>query len=115
MATVAYLDIDQGSDFTSILELENDDGTPMDLTGFQVYSQFRKSYNSAIGYSFEATVVSPTNLGKVQLKLSGLNSSAIRPGRYLYDVEIISISNVKTRVVEGILTINAEITKIPVP
>jgi hypothetical protein len=113
MATLAYLDIDQGSDFTSILELENDDETSMDLTGFQVYSQFRKSYGSTVGYSFEASVVSPANLGKIQLKLSGINSSAIKPGRYLYDVEIISVNNVKTRVVEGILTINAEITKIP--
>ena len=43
MAITAYLDIDQGSDFTSVIELENNDGTPMDLRGFSVYSQFRKS------------------------------------------------------------------------
>lgn len=113
MAISAYLDIDQGSDFTTILELENDDETPMDLTGFQVYSQFRKSYGSTTAHSFEASILTPPSHGKLQLKLSGVNSSLIKPGRYLYDVEIISITNVKTRVVEGILTINAEITKIP--
>jgi len=113
MAISAYLDIDQGSDFVSVLELENDNGTPMNLIGFQVYSQFRKSYGSTIAHQFEATIVSPATLGKVQLKLSGINSSLIKPGRYLYDVEIISATNIKIRVVEGILTINPEITKIP--
>jgi hypothetical protein len=113
MATVAYLDIDQGSDFVSILDLENDDGTLMNLTGFNAYSQFRKSYGSAVAYSFETSILAPATNGKLQLKLSGINSSLIKPGRYLYDVEIISGTGVKTRVVEGILTINAEITKIP--
>jgi hypothetical protein len=34
------------------------------------------------------------------------------PGRYLYDVEITSSSGTKTRVVEGIVTVNPEITQI---
>jgi hypothetical protein len=113
MAISTFLDIDQGSDFISILELENDDETSMDLTGFQVYSQFRKSYGSVTAHAFEATILSPANLGKIRLKLSGVNSSLIKPGRYLFDVEIISTASIKTRVVEGILTINPEITKIP--
>jgi hypothetical protein len=112
MAITAYLDIDQGSDFTATLELENDDSTPMNLVGFQVYSQFRKSYGSNIGYSFNATI-SETNNSVVVLSLPGTVSSTIRPGRYLYDVEIISQTGIKTRVVEGILTINPEITRIP--
>ncbi len=113
MATISNLYIDQGSDFIIILDLENDDGTPMDLTGFQAYSQFRKSYGSATAYSFEASIPAPVSGGKVKLRLSGANSSLITPGRYLYDVEVISLPATKARVVEGILTINAEITKIP--
>ena len=112
MATVAYLDIDQGSDFSAIMELENDDGTPMNLFGFNVYSQFRKSYMSTTGYSFVATI-EDTATGKIKLSLPGLTSSSIKPGRYLYDVEIMSNVGIKTRVVEGIVTINPEITKIP--
>ena len=41
--------------------LENDDGTPMNLTGIAVYSQFRKSYNSTVGYSFTSTMVDALN------------------------------------------------------
>jgi len=112
MAVTAYLDIDQGSDFTAEFQLENDNGTLMNLTGFTVYSQFRKSYRSSTGYSFTTQVTNPTQ-GKLTLSLLGNASSAIKPGRYLYDVEVISSGGLKTRVVEGILTINPEITKIP--
>lgn len=113
MAISAYLDIDQGSDFTVEFELENDNSTPMNLLGYQVFSQFRKSYSSVSGYSFIATIPNPATAGKIKLSLPGTTSSTIKPGRYLYDVEILSSNNVKTRVVEGILTINPEITKIP--
>lgn len=112
MATVANLEIDQGSDWVSEITLENDDGTPMNLFDFTVYSQFRKSFGSLIGYSFVASVLDATN-GKISLSLSGITSSGIRAGRYLYDIEIISGNNVKTRVVQGIVTINPEITRIP--
>jgi hypothetical protein len=113
MATIAYLDIDQGSDFLARMELENDDGTPMNLAGFSVYSQFRKSYGSTIAYTFNASILNALN-GVITLEYSGINSSATKPGRYLYDVEIIDgASGRKTRVIEGIVTVNAEITKIP--
>lgn len=36
MATVAYLDIDQGSDYTVRMDLETDDGNLLDLTNHQV-------------------------------------------------------------------------------
>lgn len=112
MAQFAYLDIDQGSDFTAVFELENDDNSPMDLAGFQVYSQFRKSYNSLIAYQFVASIVDQAR-GIISLYLSGSASSSIKPGRYLYDVEIVGVGNTKARVIQGVITINAEITKIP--
>lgn len=113
MAMTAYLDIDQGSDFTAVIDLENDDGTPMNLSSTQVYSQFRKSYNSSTAYAFTCEILDAIN-GKFALKLPGVTSSNIKPGRYLYDVEVFnSTTNSKSRVVEGIITINAEITKIP--
>lgn len=112
MAITAYLDIDQGSDFTAEFTLENDDETPVLLYDMSVYSQFRKNYNSPIGYNFDAKITDPKS-GKITISLSGIESSDIRPGRYLYDIEIVSAIGIKTRVVEGIITINAEITKIP--
>lgn len=111
MATVVYLEVDQGSDFSSIIDLENDDGTPMDLSLFTVYSQFRKSYGSLTAYNFDASIFSATE-GKIRLALGGAYTSAIKAGRYVYDVEIVSSSGSRTRVLEGIVTLYPEITKI---
>ena len=111
MATVAYLDIDQGSDFIVSMNLENDDGTPMDLYQYTVHSQFRKSYNSTTGYNFTCAVIDPTN-GIISISLPGSESSLIPAGRYLYDIEIASVS-VKVRVLEGIIVLTPEITRIP--
>lgn len=112
MAITAHLDIDQGSDFVAEFTLENDDETPVQLGGFSVYSQFRKNYRSTNAYNFQTAVTDPIN-GKISLSLSGSSSSNIKPGRYLYDVEIVSSDGAKTRVVEGIVTINPEITRVP--
>lgn len=112
MATTTHLDIDQGSDWVTEITLENDDSTPMNLNGYLVFSQFRKSYGSSVAYNFTASVTNAAQ-GKIQLVLPGIASSSIRAGRYLYDVEIFNIHGGKTRVVEGIVTINPEITKMP--
>ena len=113
MAMTAYLDIDQGSDFHVTIDLENNDGTPMNIAGTQIHSQFRKSYNSSTAYAFVCEIVDGVN-GKFSLTLPGVTSSNIKPGRYLYDVEVYNSSlNSKSRVVEGIVTISPEITKIP--
>ena len=113
MATITYLDIDQGSDFSAIIDLQNDAGTAMNLSGMEVYSQFRKSYNSAVGYSFTCAIENALN-GTISLKLPGETSSNIKSGRYLYDIVIVDpMQDIKTRVIEGIITIHPEVTKTP--
>lgn len=111
MAITANLYIDQGSDFIADMELTNDDGSSMNLTGFTAYSQFRSNYNSLTAYSFITSIPDPVN-GKLRLTLPGTTSTTIKPSRYLYDVEITNGTN-KIRVVEGMVILNAEITKIP--
>ena len=71
----------------------------------------RKSYQSSTFYVFTASVYdAPT--GKIRLQLTPTQSEAIPAGRWLYDVEITSTTGAKTRVVEGIVTVNPQITQI---
>ena len=109
MATVSNLYIDQGSDYSSIITLTNQNGTVMNLTGYTVQSQFRKSYQSSASTSFVATVYNAT-AGQIRLQLAATASSAIAAGRYLYDIEIIG-SGERQRVLEGIVVISPEITR----
>jgi hypothetical protein len=111
MATVANIFIDQGSDYSNIVTVTASNGQPLDLTGFTVASQMRKSYSSSVAYNFSASILS-ASLGRVRLQLTATQSEAIPPGRYLYDVEITSPGSSKTRVVEGIATITPQITQV---
>lgn len=112
MASVVDLNIDQGSDFSKVLTVVNDNGTPVNLTGYTAYSQFRRGYTSATAYAFTVTV-SNAALGQITLSFTGAASSIIKAGRYLYDVEVVSLTS-KLRVFQGLVTINPEVTKIPV-
>lgn len=110
MATISNLFVDQGTTFSTIISLKNADGTAMNLTGYTVKSQFRKSYQSSSATNFIASVYNAT-AGQIQLQLSAAASSALKAGRYLYDVEITSPATEKFRVIEGIVLITPEITQ----
>lgn len=111
MATISNLFIDQGANYSNIITVAANTGSPLNLTGYTVKSQMRKSYTSSTFYNFTASVYDVDN-GKIRLELTAAQSQAIVPGRYLYDVEITSGAGNKTRVVEGIVTVSPEITQI---
>lgn len=111
MATVANIFIDQGSDYSNIITVAAANGQPLNLTGYTVASQMRKSYSSSTAYAFTSSIYS-ADQGKVRIQLSAAGSNAITPGRYLYDLEVTSPGGSKTRVVEGIVTISPQITQI---
>ena len=112
MSTITNLYIDQGATFNSVVTLRNQDGTAINLTNYSVKSQFRKSYQSSVANNFTASVYGAPSNGQVRLQLAAAASSAIKAGRYLYDIEITNtISNEKFRVLEGIIILTPEITQ----
>ncbi len=111
MAVTSNLYIDQGSDYATIVSVKAANGAPLDLTGYTVKSQMRKSYSSSTAYNFTATVYGALD-GQIKLALSSSQSETIAAGRWLYDVEITQTSSgAKKRVVEGIVTITPQITQ----
>jgi len=110
VATISNLYIDQGSDFSSVITLTNQDGSVLNLTGYTVKSQFRKSYNSSSYVEFSSAVYSASQ-GQISLTLTASQSSAVAAGRYLYDIEITTSGGSKTRALEGIVVISPEITR----
>ncbi|CAB5221551.1 hypothetical protein UFOVP240_192 [uncultured Caudovirales phage] len=111
MATISNLYVDAGSTYSNIITVSASNGQALDLTGYTVASQMRKSYASSTSYNFTASIYN-ASLGKVRLQLTNTQSEAIPAGRWLYDVEIKSPSGAVTRVVEGIVTVNPQITQI---
>lgn len=110
MAAYSEITIEQYSDFSTTISLDDIEGNAMNLSNYSVISQIKKSPYSATSYSFETSVPNPAN-GTIVISMSSANTANIYPGRYLYDALIVDENNVKTRVVEGIVTVTAGISQ----
>lgn len=108
MAAVRNIVIDQGTTYSLTIGLSNDDGSEKDLSDYTVSSQMRKSYYTNTYTSFTTDKVNLT--GEVTISLTSAQTSALKAGRYVYDVEI-SSSSETLRVLEGIVTVTPEVTR----
>ena len=111
MAVYSNLTVDQGTDFTMSVDVTDTDGDALNLTGFSVAGQVRRSYFSTTAVNFTCAVSNATS-GIITVSLSGTQSDAMKAGRYVYDVEITNSGGTKTRVLEGQLEIMPAVTKI---
>lgn len=112
MAKIKNLVLDQGTTFQEFIIYTDAAKTPIDISGFSARAQMRRAYTSANAITFTANVVASAN-GNISLNLSAAETANIKSGRYVYDVEIYDSSNVVIvhRVIEGIITVNPEVTK----
>jgi hypothetical protein len=110
MAVLSNLSIDQGSDFSAEIVVEDSSGDTANLTGYTGAGQIRKTYTSSTAVAFGVTVTNAA-AGLLTLTLTNAVTNAMKAGRFVYDVEITKTSNgEKTRVVEGQVTINPGVT-----
>lgn len=108
MATKANLVIDQGSTFSVDLDLTDENGDVINLQGYTATSQMRRWYTSTTSYPFTTSVNAAA--GIISLSMTSTQTSDITAGRYVYDVEI-SLDNVISRVIEGIVTVTPNVTR----
>lgn len=108
MATVQNLFIDQGTTFELVLNLTNIDGSEKDLSDYTVAAHMRKSYYTNTYTAFTTDKVDLT--GEITLSLTPAQTSSVKAGRYVYDIEITSDEET-LRVLEGIITVTPEATK----
>jgi len=111
LAAFTELTIEKGATFSTTINVEDSNGDAINLTGYTANSQIRKSYYSTTANSFTATITGTAN-GEITLSMTAANTSSLTAGRALYDLLISDSSGVKTRVVEGIVTILPNITTI---
>jgi hypothetical protein len=111
MAVLSNLSVDQGSDFSAEVTVEDSSGDVANLTGYTGAGQIRKTYSSSTAVAF-AVVVTNAAAGLITLTLTNAQTNTMKAGRYVYDVEITKTANgEKTRVVEGQVTINPGVTQ----
>jgi hypothetical protein len=109
MALKANLQIDQGADFSTEIDVLDDNGDIVNLTGYSGAAQMRKHYTSSTSTNF--TVAVDASGGTVTLSMNAATSSNVTPGRYVYDCELTSAGNTVSRLVEGIVTVTPQVTR----
>ena len=110
---MAYVELtlDQGTTFETSVSLANDDQTAINVTGYSFSSQIRKSYYSTNAVANLTVTVVDASTGNVKLSMTAANTANVRAGRYLYDLLMTDTGGVKTRVIEGVITVTPQVTR----
>ena len=107
---VNNITVDTGTNFYREFYLDSIDGTPLDLTGYTAKSEVRKHPQSVgAATTFSVSFVDRSN-GLIRLSLSKKETTAIKAGRYVYDVMLTDSSNKKSIVVEGMFNARLDVT-----
>ncbi len=115
MATVINFLVDQGTKFSGIATIQNENGSVFDLTNYVPYAQMRRSYYTNTFITIGVSIYGDPLEGNVELLLLPDDTNDIRPGRYVYDVEVHNpndVTDVK-RVLQGIITLDPQATRTP--
>jgi hypothetical protein len=109
MSIKANIVIDQGADYEVTIDITDDNGDIINLTGYTGAAQMRKTYSSTTAYPFTVSI-SPL-VGTVTLAMAAPASANIAPGRFVWDCELTSAANVVSRIVEGMVTLTPQVTR----
>ena len=98
--------IEQVTDFDATFNVQNEDNTtPLNLTGYNATARMKKSYGALDHISFVVDFVDRYN-GIIKISLSNSTTSLLENRRYAYSIVLTSPQGKKSRVIEGI----AEVT-----
>ena len=105
--------IEQGADWELILTW-NRDGEPVDLTDYTARMMARRritdSYET-LSITTDDAITLGGVAGTITILLKAAETSALRAGTNVYDLELVSPSGVVTRLIEGALWIDPEVTR----
>lgn len=106
MAVRVNLVVNQGEDFLSQVILNDQNGNSFVVTGYTGVSAMRKHYGGANSVSLTVALSN----GSCNLSMNSATTANISDGRWVYDVDLISSSNTRTRIIEGIITVKPAAT-----
>lgn len=106
MAPKLNLVLDQGTDFSQDIEINDDAGNPLDLSGYSAFAQFKKYYTANVAGHFTVSL----STGIINLSMNSASSSNISDGRYVYDIKLIDSDGKDSRPIEGMLTVTPQVS-----
>lgn len=111
MATYANILVHQGADFLTTITVEEETLDLVNLDGYTIKGQIRKTYASETAYEIQLSPLVEDE-GIVEFLIPSETTKQLRPGRYLYDVYVQSPNAVTDKLIEGIVTVRPRITRL---
>ena len=102
----------QGATLDKTFTAEND-GDPVDWTGYTAALQVRQYYGSdttVLSLSTGSGIAALTSNGQITITATATQTAAIPAGNYVYDLELTS-GSYKIRLLEGRFTVTPEVTR----
>lgn len=110
MAITKNLFLDQGSTFLFSTIVTNSLGNAINIsTGYTAAAKMKRSYYSSQGITFAASITGST--GNIQISLTPTQTKDLKPGRYVYDIELQYPDGTITRIIQGQIHVDPEVTR----
>lgn len=109
-SNVVNLFLDQGAEFYRTMTVVDVNNLPINLTNYTIAGQIRKTYTSVANTSLDLVFLDRI-AGRVSMGLNHSVTETLQGGKYVYDIEITSPENKKYRILEGVLTVNPNVTR----
>lgn len=112
----AHIDlvIEQGATFTADLSAADAAGDPIDLTGYTARMSIKRDARESTALleltTANGRIIITAASGLVQLVLTAAETAAITWTRAVYDLELVSAGGDVTRLVEGAVSVSANVT-----
>lgn len=113
LAGLLDIEIEQGATFNLEFLYQDEDGTPINLTGMTARMQLRRTFNSPdalLSLTTENSRITITPLlGKIVLNISATDTATLT-GSGVYDLELVN-GSVVNRILQGSYSVCPEATK----
>ena len=83
----------------------------MNLTNYTVASKMRSTHDSGTVVGTFTCTISDATAGEITMQMTNSTTAAIEEGIYVYDLEITNSAGTVTRLMEGNITVNPEVTR----
>lgn len=100
--------VDQGVDFTDIIDLSEVAGITSDVSNNDFYCYVKKLYSSPITFQCSVTI-NLQDSNKIDLSISSITTENIEPNKYQYDI-IMKDGSSTTKIQEGLLFLLPTVT-----
>lgn len=111
MTTQANLYVDQGTDYTIDLVLTTNAGESFPAGNRSFFCSIKKLYSSVATANAEVTSLESAN-NTISLYIDPATTEDLDPGKYTYDIVMVSQSGAKSKILEGLMFIISTNTRV---